>query len=97
LSDHHIFTKDTIAEILNLQLKGGKAKPYQVKQVRHVMLNTSSREKKMMPKYEVIIYWSEEDETRCLSIRNPKPVSKPVMRRANKSSVGPISRNEGKT
>jgi hypothetical protein len=22
-----------------------------------------------MPKYEVIIYWSEEDETRCLSIR----------------------------
>lgn len=32
--DHHIFTRDDIAEILNLQPKDGKAKPYQVKQVR---------------------------------------------------------------
>jgi hypothetical protein len=36
--DHHIFTKDAIAEILNLQPKGGKAKPYQVKQVRQVIV-----------------------------------------------------------
>jgi hypothetical protein len=37
--DHHIFTKDAIAEILNLQpLPSGKAKPYQVKQVRNVIL-----------------------------------------------------------
>jgi len=35
---HHIFTKDGIEEILNLQSKKGKAKPYQVKQVRHVIL-----------------------------------------------------------
>jgi hypothetical protein len=35
---HHIFTKDGMEEILNLQEKGGKAKPYQVKQVRHVIL-----------------------------------------------------------
>ncbi|MEK6577011.1 MAG: type II toxin-antitoxin system HicA family toxin [Nitrospirota bacterium] len=35
---HHIFTKDGIEEILNLQLKGGKSKPYQVKQVRNVIL-----------------------------------------------------------
>ena len=33
--DHYIFTKEHIFEILNLQpLKGGKAKQYQVKQVR---------------------------------------------------------------
>jgi len=36
--DHHIFTKDGVAEILNLQPRGSKAKPYQVKQVRHVIL-----------------------------------------------------------
>lgn len=35
---HHIFTKDDIVEILNLQSKGSKAKPYQVKQVRNVIL-----------------------------------------------------------
>ncbi len=36
--DHHIFFKDGIEEIFNLQPKGNKAKPYQVKQVRHVIL-----------------------------------------------------------
>lgn len=36
--DHHIFVKDGIAEILNLQPKGGQAKPYQVKQVRNLIL-----------------------------------------------------------
>lgn len=35
---HHIFTKDGIVEILNLQSKGAKAKPYQVKQVRSMLL-----------------------------------------------------------
>jgi len=35
---HHIFTRDGVEEILNLQSKGGKAKPYQVKQVRNVIL-----------------------------------------------------------
>jgi hypothetical protein len=35
---HHIFSKDGVEEILNLQPKGAKAKPYQVKQVRHVIL-----------------------------------------------------------
>ena len=37
-SDHHIFTKDGVEEILNLQPKDGKGKPYQVKQVRDVIL-----------------------------------------------------------
>ena len=32
--DHHIFTRDDIDEILNLQPKASKAKPYQAKQVR---------------------------------------------------------------
>jgi len=36
--DHHIYVKDGVEEILNLQPKGGKAKPYQVKQVRRVIL-----------------------------------------------------------
>ena len=35
---HHIFVQEEIEEILNLQPKGGQAKPYQVKQVRHVIL-----------------------------------------------------------
>jgi predicted RNA binding protein YcfA (HicA-like mRNA interferase family) len=36
--DHHIFTKDSIAEIINLQPKGNKAKIYQVKQVRNLII-----------------------------------------------------------
>lgn len=35
--DHHIFTREGVAEILNLQPRGGKAKAYQVKQVRGVL------------------------------------------------------------
>ncbi len=36
---HHIFSKEGVVEILNLQPKaGGNAKPYQVKQVRQVIL-----------------------------------------------------------
>ena len=37
--DHHIFTRSDIVEILNLQPRGTKAKPYQVKQVRTLILN----------------------------------------------------------
>lgn len=36
---HHIFTKSGVAEILNLQPKAGKAKVYQVKQVRELLVN----------------------------------------------------------
>ncbi len=35
---HHIFTRPDVQEILNLQPKGGKAKAYQVKQVRNLIL-----------------------------------------------------------
>ena len=36
--DHHIFTKEGVEEILNLQPKSSQAKQYQVKQVRKVIL-----------------------------------------------------------
>jgi len=35
---HHIFTRDDVEEILNVQRLGSKAKAYQVKQVRGVIL-----------------------------------------------------------
>lgn len=35
---HHIFTKEGVEEILNLQPKGSKAKSYQAKQVRNIIL-----------------------------------------------------------
>lgn len=42
---HRIFHKEGIEEIINIQPKGNKAKPYQVKQVRLIIL-----------KYKLIIY-----------------------------------------
>ena len=36
--DHHIFHRTGMIEIINLQPKGAKAKPYQVKQVRDIIL-----------------------------------------------------------
>lgn len=35
---HHIFSKEDVDEILNLQNKKGKAKAYQIKQVRDVIV-----------------------------------------------------------
>ena len=35
---HHIYWKDDVDEILNLQPRGSKAKPYQVRQVRNLLL-----------------------------------------------------------
>ena len=36
--DHFIYTKDGTEEIINVQPIGNKAKPYQVKQVRNIIL-----------------------------------------------------------
>jgi hypothetical protein len=36
--DHHIFTKEGVAEILNIQPLGAMAKAYQVKQVRQIIV-----------------------------------------------------------
>lgn len=35
---HHIFSRDGVDEIMNIQPKGNKAKPYQVKQVRRILV-----------------------------------------------------------
>jgi hypothetical protein len=35
---HHIFNREGVDEILNLQPRGSMAKPYQVKQVRRVLV-----------------------------------------------------------
>ena len=35
---HHLFSKRNIVEKINLQKDGAKAKPYQVKQVRSIIL-----------------------------------------------------------
>ncbi len=36
--DHYILTKDNIEEIINIQPKGSKAKGYQVKQIRNLIV-----------------------------------------------------------
>ena len=36
---HHIFSREGVPEILNLQASGAKCKPYQVKQVRNVIIS----------------------------------------------------------
>ena len=35
---HHIFYRDDIQEIINIQPKEGKAKAYQIKQVRNIIV-----------------------------------------------------------
>lgn len=35
---HHIFTRASMTEIVNLQPKGSKAKPHQVRQVRQLII-----------------------------------------------------------
>ena len=35
---HHILTHEKIEEILNIQSKSGKVKPYQVKQIRNILI-----------------------------------------------------------
>jgi hypothetical protein len=36
--DHHVFTKQGVAEIINIQPKGHNAKPYQVKRIRGILV-----------------------------------------------------------
>jgi hypothetical protein len=36
--DHHIFAREDVVEILNLQPRGSLAKAYQVRQVRNVIV-----------------------------------------------------------
>ena len=41
---HHMFGKAGIEEQINLQREGAKAKPYQVKQVRNIIIRYNLRE-----------------------------------------------------
>lgn len=36
--DHFIYTRDDVEEIINIQPIGNRAKPYQVKQIRNIIL-----------------------------------------------------------
>jgi len=36
--DHHILVRDGVEEIINIQPDGNKAKPYQVKQIRNLLV-----------------------------------------------------------
>ena len=40
---HHLFDKEGIVEIINIQSRGGQAKPYQVRQVRNLILKYKLR------------------------------------------------------
>ena len=42
---HHIFYQEGITEIINLQPDGSKAKPYQVKQIRDLIVKYRLEEK----------------------------------------------------
>lgn len=45
--DHYIFSRSGVLEIINVQpLKDGKAKPYQVKQVRNILLKYKLHEER---------------------------------------------------
>ena len=57
---HHIFFKDGIDEIINLQPLNNKAKAYQVKLVREILIKYKLVNSNA-DKYEIIIYWSKED------------------------------------
>lgn len=35
---HHLFDREGVVELINLQSRGGEVKPYQVKQVRQLIL-----------------------------------------------------------
>lgn len=37
--DHHIFTRDDVKEIINIQPRGSNAKPYQIKQIRNIIID----------------------------------------------------------
>lgn len=42
---HHIFTREDVKEIINIQPRGFKAKPYQVKQIRNLIIDYRLGEK----------------------------------------------------
>ena len=60
---HHIFSKEGVAEILNLQPKGAKRR--RIRSSKYEMFSFGINWLEAMEpevKYEVIIYWSDEDQ-----------------------------------
>lgn len=41
---HHIFRKAGVKELINIQKDGNKAKPYQIRQIRKIMIDYNLRE-----------------------------------------------------
>ena len=61
-SSHHIFRKSGIDERVNLQRDGNVTKVYEVRQVRAILIKIPTRRRLIMHKYEIILYWSNEDQ-----------------------------------
>ena len=59
---HHLFDREGVVEIVNLQGRGGQARPCQVRQVRQLILKYRLGRRRLMQKYEIILYWSNEDQ-----------------------------------
>ena len=57
---HHLFRHEKYSEKTNIQRDGSHAKPYQVKQVRNILLR--NKLVGLLMKYEIIIYWSNKDQ-----------------------------------
>lgn len=66
--DHHIFTKDGVAEILNLQPKRGWQSHTKSNRSEMSLSDTRYQEKKMPIRYELIIYWSEGDKSYIVEV-----------------------------
>jgi hypothetical protein len=45
--DHHIYSREGIVEIINIQERNGKAKPYQVRQVRELLVRYQLAEREL--------------------------------------------------
>lgn len=55
---HHVYVKEGVEDMINLQREGSKAKPYR----SDACSSVSDLETSKMHRYEVIIYWSEDDQ-----------------------------------
>ena len=58
---HHLFSRDGIEELINLQEDSAKAKPYQGQTSSGCHCEIRSDTRMKSHKYEIIIYWSDED------------------------------------
>ena len=65
--DHHIFTRDGIPEILNIQPRGSQTKAYRSN--RSGWSSSGTNWEEMMPiRYELIVYWSAEDQSYIVEV-----------------------------